>query len=351
MRLDLAGILLPGGNRRAARARSLVAFGAGLSLLLAAGCSASSSSGGGAVSARIAIGVVPGIDNAPLDLAAKEGIFAEAGLSNVVIKDYPTESDLLAALQSGQVQIAGSDYGSIFYTQATMSAPSLRILADGYDATSSVMEILTLPGSSIKSPTDLANQTVALPSYDTLGTTSVSLEEVAATEVLFNYLGNNDTSVRWQPMPESQEVTALLDHQVKAILVGEPFIFQAESEAGASEVLDAFSGATAGLPLSGYVAMNSWVKDSPTAVADFQDAIAKAQAQAQTAGEVQQLLPGYTGMTTEDADLATIGTYPTSTSVANLQTVVRLMADHNIITVGPGDSWDGVVSRMVVGAG
>jgi NitT/TauT family transport system substrate-binding protein len=350
MRLDLAGVLRPGGNRWPARVKCLAALGAGLSLLLAAGC-AGSSSAGGAVSARITIGVVPGIDNAPLELAVKEGLFTAAGLSNVTITDYSTESAELAALQSDKVQIAASDYGSIFYAQANMPAPNLRILADGYDAAPNVMEILTLPGSAIKSPADLADQTVAIPNDDTLGSTAISLEQTAATEVLFNYLGNNDTSVHWLPMPQAQEVTALLDHQVKAILVGEPYIFQAESEAGATEVLDAFSGATAGLPISGYVAMNSWVKDFPAAAADFQAAIGKAQTQAQTAGEVQQLLPGYASMTSEDADLATIGTYPNSTSVASLQTVVRLLADHNIISVGAGQHWNGVVGRMVVGAG
>ena len=91
----------------------------------------------------------------------------------------------------------------------------------------------------------------------------LSLDAAAATQVLTNYLGNEAESVQWDPMTQPQEVKALEQHRLKAILVSEPYIYQAESQAGAVEVLDACSGSTASLPLAGYVAMNAWVKDNP----------------------------------------------------------------------------------------
>jgi NitT/TauT family transport system substrate-binding protein len=336
MRLDPAGSLLANRSRRAVRARILLAAASGLAVLGVAGCGGTAAAGG-TVSATITIAAVPGVENAPLYLAKKDGLFAAAGLKNVVIKSYSSQAAELSALQSAQADIAASDYGSIFYQQA--QSHDLRILGDGYDAGAGVLEILTLPGSSINSPLDLVGQKVGLPADTVLpglaGSGSpISLDAAAATEVLTNYLGNNAESVVWDPMTEANEVTALEQHQLKAILVSEPYIYQAESQAGAVAVLDACSGSTANLPLAGYVAMNAWVKDNPAAAADFQQALAKAQSDAAMTGQVQQLLPSATGMSAQDADLITIGSYPTSTSVLSLERVVRLMSNFNMIKLG-----------------
>ena len=328
MRLDPAGNLLPKRSRRATRARALLAAASGLAVLGAAGCSGAGGAGG-TVGSTITIAAVPGVENAPIYLAKKEGLFAAAGLKNVVIKTYPNETAELLALQNAQADIAASDYGNIFYQQSV--SHNLRILGDGYDAGSGVLEILTLPNSSIKSPLNLANQQVGLPSDSVLpGSHSsgpISLDAAAATQVLQIYLGNNVESVHWVPMPQAQEVSELESGKLKAILVGEPYIYEAESRAGAVVVLDACSGSTSNLPLAGYVAMNAWVKDNPAAAADFQQALAKAQGDAAMTGQVQQLLPSTTGMSVQDADLLSLGTYPTSTSVVSLQRVVRLLSD------------------------
>jgi NitT/TauT family transport system substrate-binding protein len=329
MRLDPAGNLLPKRSRRAARAKAVLAAASGLAVLGAAGCGGTAG-GGGSVASTITIAAVPGVENAPIYLAKKEGLFAAAGLKNVVIKTYPSEAAELSALQSAQADIAASDYGSIFDQQA--QSHNLRILGDGYDAGAGVLEILTLPRSPISSPVNLANQQIGLPSDSVLpgmahASGPISLDAAAATQVLQNYLGNYAESVQWKPMPQAQEVSELKQHRLNAILVSEPYIYQAESQAGAVEVMDACSGSTANLPLAGYVAMSAWVKENPAAVADFQQALAKAQSDASMIGQVQHLLPSTTGMSAQAADLITIGSYPTSTSVLSLERVVRLMSN------------------------
>lgn len=336
MRLGPARNLLPKLSRRAVRTRALLASASGLAVLAAAGCGAAGGAGG-SVDNTITIAAVPGVDNAPIYLAKKEGLFAAAGLKNVVIKTYSNQAAELGALQSAQADIAASDYGNIFYQQA--QSHNLRILGDGYDAGAGVLEILTLPGSSIKTPLDLAGQQIGLPADSVLpgmqrSNSPMSLDAASATQVLSNFLGNNAESVRWAPMPQAQEVSELEQHVLKAILVSEPYIYQAESQAGAVEVLDACSGSTASLPLAGYVAMNAWVKENPAAVADFQQALGRAQGNASMTGQVQRLLPSSTGMSTQYADLITIGSYPTSTSVLSLERVVRLMTNFNMIKLG-----------------
>lgn len=343
MRLDLAGVPLPSRSRRAVKTRHLLAAVSGLAVLLSAGCGGSGGPGG-PVSSTITIAVVPGIDNAPVYIAAKDGLFTAAGLGHVVIKTYSTEAAEMNALASNQANIAASDYGDIFAAQSTdlsTRASHLQILADGYDATAGALEVLTWPGSKIKSPAELASSQTGpiglpseslLPSYNPSSVVGpASLDAAAATNVLSNYLGNAATSIQWAPMTQAQEVTELRLHQLNAILVSEPYIFQAEQEFGAVEVLDACSGSTTNLPLSGYAATDVWAKQYPSAVADFQSAIAKANADASTIGQVQQILPHFAGMSVQEADLATVGIYPTTTSANDLDRVVRLLYNYTML--------------------
>lgn len=333
MRLDQAGVPLLPGIARPRVGRGVLVAASGLAVALLAGCG-SSGSPGGTVGTTVTIAVVRDVNDAPIYLAQKDGLFKAEGLDNVVIKTYANATDELNAVEGAQADIAGADYGSIFYKQST--ANNLKILADGYDATQGVLEVLTLPagpGKTQLEPQGLTNQgvTVGLPNNDLLppGASSdapPSLEAAAATQELSTYLESAAQNIVWDKMTQQKEITALADHQVQAILVGEPYIYEAESKYGAIEVMDACSGYTANLPLSGYVATTAWVKDNPGAVADFQAALAKAQSEASMTGVIQQVLPSAAHMTTEDADLSTIGTYPTTTSAAGLERVVRLVS-------------------------
>lgn len=334
MRRDLAWPLRRVKGWQAIRIRYALAALSGLAVL-AAGCSATAGAGG-TVTSTVTIAAVPSVADASLYLARKDGLFAAEGLKNVVIRSYRSQAAVLSALRSGQADIAASDYGNLFYQQSR--SHDLRILADGYDATAGVVEVLTYPGSTVSSPVNLVNVKVGLPSDNTIPALEgsgypASLDAAAATSVLSDYVGNAASSVQWEPMPQSQEVSELEHHKLQAILVTQPYIYQAESEAGALEVLDAFSGSTANLPLMGYAATNTWVHNNPAAVADFQAALGRAQSQASMTGHVQALLPKATGMSAQDAELITIGSYPTATSVPGLDEVVRLMANTYMITL------------------
>ena len=348
MRHDPVGAPEPARSGRRLRARSLLGAAAGLAVITAAGCS-SPTTAGGTVNETVTVAAIPGIDTAPLYLALRNGYFASQGLNHVVIKPYTSESAELTALQSGQADIAASDYGDIFYAQA--QSPDLRVLADSYDAGPGVLEIITLPHSPVTSPADLQGQTIGVPNDQVVSSPGanhpVSLETAAATQVLTNYIGNAALSMAWDPMSQQQELTALAQHRLAAILVSEPYIYAAESQLGAVEVLDACSGSTAGLPLTGYVASNAWVTHNPAAVADFQAAIRQAQSQAAMTGQVEQLLPKTTSMSVTDADLSTIGTYPASTSVTGLERVVRLLASSHLLPLNHAPK----VPPMIVNSG
>jgi NitT/TauT family transport system substrate-binding protein len=324
---------VPHRSGRGLRSQGLLVAAAGLTVLLAVGCS-SAASPGATVSHKVTIAAIPGVDTAPVYLAERDGLFAAEGLTDVVIDDVSTEQAALSAVANGQAQIAASDYGDIFYAQS--QNPDLRILADGYDASAGVVEVLTWPNSPITAPGELAGAAIGVPDEQVLGNLTgsghpVSLDAAAATQVLTNYLGNDAESVSWKPMSQQQEVTELAAHDLNAAVLSQPYIYEAESQFGASVIFDACSGSTASLPLTGYVATNAWVRDHSAAVADFQAAMAKADTDASMAGEVQKILPQTTGMTVADADLSTVGSYPTSTSAINLERVVRLMSNFDML--------------------
>jgi NitT/TauT family transport system substrate-binding protein len=299
---------------------------------LAAGCHASGTGPSGA-SGALTVAVVPGIDNAPLRVAVQEGLFRQRGLA-VTINDYPSLSAELHALTSSQAQIAAGDYTGFFYEQATGRAP-LRLIADGDDAAADSIAILTLPSSGITTPQQLSGQpggVATLPAQVVpySATIPYDIQTLAAEEVLQND-GVSPSSVAWKQVQAKDMIGALRSGKVKAILATEPYILQAEEQLGAVEVVNASSGVTSGLPLSGYFSLGSYADEHPGAVRAFQEALDQAQADCAQRGLVQAVLPQLTGISKGDAAQVTLGTYPSSLNVGQVQRVATLMYDSAMI--------------------
>ena len=300
---------------------------------LASGCTSSSgndASGGGAA---ITVAVVPGIDNAPLRVAVQEGLFRQHGL-DVTVKDYSSLKDELSALTSGQAVIAAGDYTGFFYAQAAGQA-KLRLIADGHDAAADSVAILTLPTSGITTPQQLsgqpggvATQPASVAPYS--ATIPYDIQTLAAEEVLQND-GVSPSSVSWTQMPAKDMIGALASGRVKAILATEPYVLQAEEQLGAVEVVDASSGVTSGIPLSGYFSLSSYANGHSSAVRAFQQALDQAQSDSAQRGLVPAVLPQLTGMSRGDAAQVTLGTYPESLNLGQVQRVATLMYDSAMI--------------------
>jgi NitT/TauT family transport system substrate-binding protein len=271
----------------------------------------------------VRVGVVPGIDNATLYLAKKNGYFSSAGIS-VEIADYKTVGAELHALRQGHVDIAAGDYGDLFAKQSALQKSAFKILADGYDAAPGVVQIMTMPNSPVKSPSGL--RVIGAPNVDEVGAPTGgpnSLAIASATSVLQS-LGVNLSNLTWQNMSETQEINELVSGQIKAALLTQPYVYRAQQK-GAILLVDACSGATAGIPLSGYFTSTSWANDQSKEVAAFRTGLARANAQAAMPGPVQAILPKYAHLSTEEAALITTGVYPLSTITANLQRTADLM--------------------------
>ena len=301
-------------------------------LVLASGCHGSGTGASGA-GGPLTVAVVPGIDNAPLRVAAQEGLFRQQGL-DVTIKNYPSLSAELQGLTSGQAQIAAGDYTSFFYAQATGRAP-LKLIADGEDAAADSIAILTLPSSGITTPQQLSGQpggVATLPAQviPYSATIPYDIETLAAEEVLQND-GVSPSSVTWTQVPANDMISSLRTGKVKAILATEPYILQAEEQLGAVEVVDASAGVTSGLPLSGYFSLGSYAQAHSATVRAFRQILGQAQSESAQRGLVQDVLPQLTGMSQADAAQVTLGTYPASLNVGQVQRVATLMYDSAMI--------------------
>jgi NitT/TauT family transport system substrate-binding protein len=327
--------VVPAGSRLAQRRipgrRQIVAgCTAAVAVMLLASCQSSGTSSQASQAppgSSITVASVPGVGNAPLYIALQQGLFQKAGLS-VYIRSYPSVADEIRALRTGKADVAVGDYADFFYAQERYAHSPMVIVADGYDAGPNVMNVLVNPRSNITDAQELAGKTIGAAASplmpDNISGQPFSLETVAASSVLTND-GVQPTAVTWKPMAAQDLIGALKSHQVDAILVSEPQLFQAESTLGAESVLDACSGQTLNLPLDGYFASASFAKQEGAALAAFRSALKQAQVDAASATPVEAALRHYAGMPAETASLVTIGVYPTGLNAANLQRVADLM--------------------------
>jgi NitT/TauT family transport system substrate-binding protein len=197
------------------------------------------------------------------------------------------------------------------------------------------MNVLVSPDSPITTPQGLQGKTIGTAAPQVMpespGGTPYSMETVAASSALDND-GVQPNLVKWRPMPANDLVNALRTHQVDAILVTEPEIFQAESQIGARTILDACSGETVNLPLDGYFAPRSFAENHRAALLAFRSVLTRAQADAVQPAPLEAALTHYAGMDKETASLITVGQYPTALKVTALQRVADLMSFYGALT-------------------
>jgi NitT/TauT family transport system substrate-binding protein len=325
--------LVPASAGAPARGAALRRCGLAMALLsltaLAAGCSGSGSAGQ-AAGGRLTVAAVSGIDSAPLMVAVRDGLFSQHGVS-VTVKQVPSTAAAYSALQDGTADVAAGDYAAFF--AEISSGARLSLVADGYDAATGTMQVLTLPHSGITSPQDLVHKVVATPAAVTSyspGTPFPYNIETLATESVLQSDGVSTTGITWRPMATSKMISALKDHLVNAILVTDPQIIQAETQLGAVEVLDSCSGVTANLPLSGYFSTAAFAGRHTAALRDFQAALATAQADAAQRSTVESVLRSE-HMTAQEAAMVNIGEFPTFLNVGQVQRVADLMYDSGMI--------------------
>jgi NitT/TauT family transport system substrate-binding protein len=329
MRLSAASVLGPARRRRVRRLRPAAVVLVGLVPLLAVtGCNPLSHLSSAASGQQVTVGAVAGIDNANLYLAVHGGYFTRAGI-NVKIVHYHSVTKEIAALNGGNVDVISADYGDMFFTETVTAHPIFRILADGYDAAPGVIEIVTLPNSKIKNPSQLAGLQIPVPNDEQVAAPAgdPSTLAVASVTSVLQSDGVNLAGVSFEPMSQSQEIKELIKGQVPAVLLTGINVYLAQQQ-GAIELIDACSGPTSGIPLDGFFSTGGhagWVTGNPTEAKAFEQGLYAADAAAALPGPIQSVLHSYADLTKQEARLVTTGTYPLSTIAANVQRTADMM--------------------------
>jgi NitT/TauT family transport system substrate-binding protein len=308
------------------RYRQAGALTAALTLAVAVtGCTAAPAArgtGDDRTLARVRIGVLPIIDDAPVFIALQHGLFAKQGLDVtpvVLASGEVTTQDLLA----GKIQFAFSNYVSTILA-ATQGA-KLRVVADGAQTIADDNAIMIPKNSVIRNVADLRGKTIAVNAAENVGTMMVQ-----STLLAYGVPAN---SVKLKVIPFPQMISALQRHVVDAAWMAEPFITESGEQIGAEELASTVTGQMASFPIAGYETLQRYAQQNPATIAAFQRAIAQAQLLAANRSVVERALPTYiSGMTPEILAAVHLDLYPASLSPVRLQQVADTMLSAGLIT-------------------
>lgn len=281
-------------------------------------------SGGGALEQTdIKVGVLPVVDVAPLHLAVENGYFEDEGL-NVEIVPQPSGPQSIQALIGGDIDIAFASYPAPIVAQSKGVA-DFKIVAEALAAKPGHITLVAPPNSPIKTPADVAGKAIAI-------TAKQSFTDLAPMAVLESQ--NIDFStIDWRPMPFPEMIAAMQRGDVAGAVVVEPWVAIAQQQLGATVIVDAASGPTAEMPMSGYTALggDGFAGKAPNAAAAFQRALAKAQEEAQDRSVIEPILVEAIKIDPAIAPLMTISTFSTTLDPERVQRVSDLLSHFNVM--------------------
>ena len=162
------------------------------------------------------LGIEPWLGYGQWHVAAKKGLFAKEGLTDVSIVNFAEDKDINAALASGQLAAANI----ATHTAMGMVAAGLPVkIVSLLDFSLSADAIIA--GKDVKSVADLKGKDVAF-------------EEGTTSDILLNYaLGSNGLTiadVKPVPMPAADAGSALIAGRVPVAVTYEPYISAARKQ-------------------------------------------------------------------------------------------------------------------------
>lgn len=307
--------------------RRILALCAAVALLSVSvvGCTGPAAAGQGVASeglTHVNVGVLPIIDDAPVYVALKHGLFYAHGL-DVTAVSLNSGEQADSELVSGQLQFAFSNYVSTIL--AASRGSQLQIVADGAQTLPNVNDLVVAHNSRIRSVAQLRGKTIAVNALGNAGTMMTNATLEAA--------GVNPASVRYTVMPFPAMAAALASNAVQAAWMAEPFITESGEDTGAEELADTATGPMANLPLAGYATLQSYAQRNAAVVEEFTAALVAAQAMSANRAVVEQAIATYINPTTPALIAAVqLDEYPTSLSRARLQRVADLMLSAGLLS-------------------
>lgn len=222
------------------------------------------------VRTNVTVATLPVVDNTPIWLGVKRGIFAKYGL-HVAYENLSGGGPAnVSALQSGSVQFA--NLSSPVFMLATAKGIAIKSIVelDKIGRTVSPEGIFVLNSSPIKTLAQLKGATIGVNA-------TTSLEEVRMLSEVLPALHLTAADVKFVPVPWPQEKEALLTHEVNAVVPFDPYTTELSQTPGVRELsgLRRFAP-TSGLSLGVFATSSSYASSHPSVVTAFQKAVGAA---------------------------------------------------------------------------
>jgi NitT/TauT family transport system substrate-binding protein len=196
----------------------------------------------------IKMGIEPWLGYGQWHIAAKKGLFKEAGLGSVEIVNFTTDADINAALAAGQLQCGNiATHTAMNFIAAGLPLKIVALLdvsktADAMISDGSVTAIKDLKGKQ------------------------VAYEEGTTSDILLNYaLGQNGMTVadiQKVPMPAADAGSALIAGKVPVAVTYEPYLTLAMQQNPKVKMIYS-AGENPGLISDVFVVREEFLKDKP----------------------------------------------------------------------------------------
>jgi NitT/TauT family transport system substrate-binding protein len=290
---------------------------------------AGSTSPNGLQKTTLNVAAVPAVDSAGFFVALHDGLFAKEGLK--VNYTPAVSSDVVIGQQlAGKFDITGGNYVSYIQHYVDDHQP-LEVIAEGSVMQQGTQAIYTMPGSKIKSLTELKGHVLGINA-------PLNINYLLAASVLTQN-GIKLTQVRFPsaPIPFPKMAAELAAGKIDAAAMPEPFATAAEQQYGAVELADLNQGATEQFPIQGYVVTKSWAQQNPGTLRAFITALAQGQELADTSrSSVEQAMEALSGPQNGEipplvASVMAVNIYPTAIDKVRVQRVADVMYQFGLL--------------------
>jgi NitT/TauT family transport system substrate-binding protein len=317
-------------GRRILRAISLTSVG--LLVILGAGCGGGSNAPSGLEKTNLTVGAVPVADEAGLYIAKDEGLFEAEGL-NVKIDSIISSAVATQDQNNGTFDITAGNSVSYIQDQVT-GRSNLEIVAEGSLMQPDNQALYTLPGSPLRSITQLGHARIGVNVTNNIGTLLISsvLEEHGVSLAGVHFVA--------VPGGFPGMAQALQQHRIDVAWLPEPFGSADSMQYGFQEVADLDQGATTNFPVGWYVVTKAWANKYPRTLAAFLDALEQGQEIADTDRSAVQLamqkLPSPYTVAAPIAAVMSLENYPLSVAphidLSRVQRVADAMYQFHMLT-------------------
>jgi NitT/TauT family transport system substrate-binding protein len=292
--------------------------------LLAAGCGSADGSAAptGLEKHDLTIAAVPAADSAGVYIAQQDGLFAAQGL-HVKIEPAISSATVIQQQLAGKYDITSGNYVSYIEADA-VGHGGLKILAAGSIVQPHVQELMIAAGSPIKTVTELKCKRIGVNVTGGIGSLLI--------DALLEGSQISPSQVHFVAVPFPAMAAALKQHRIDAGFMPEPFATNAEEATGAEPVADLDQGAVQSLPISGYIATQSWLRKYPKTAAAFRRAVTAAQRIADSDPKaLEEAMVTYSGVTTASAAVMAAPEFPLGTDPVLIQRIADLMEKYRLL--------------------